>query len=131
MASIHHAITVDVDAARAWTALQAVGAAHQLFAPVLVDGELKGDTRRVTFANGMEVHERILDVDEKHRRVAYTVLDGPGMTYHHASMQIVQNGPGRCEFVWITDFLPADIAGNLMPLIEAGSRALKKNVEAG
>ena len=48
MASIHHEVTVEVSAQQAWTALRAVGAAHELFAPVLVDGELQGDTRRYT-----------------------------------------------------------------------------------
>ena len=130
MPSIHHEVTVEVSAQQAWTALRAVGAAHELFAPVLVDGELQGDTRRVHFANGMVVRERVLDVDESRRRVAYTVLDGPGMSYHHASMQIVDAGPNRCQFVWITDYLPADIGGKLTPLIEAGSNALKVNLES-
>ena len=72
------------------------------------------------FANGMVVRERILDIDESSRRVAYTALDGPGMSYHHASMQIVEGGQGRCRFVWITDFLPAELKGTLAPLIELG-----------
>lgn len=130
MASIHHEIAVEVGAQQAWSALRAVGAAHELFAPVLVDGKLEGDTRQVRFANGMEVRERVLDVDDARRRVAYTVLDGPGMSYHHASMQVLEAGPKQCRFVWITDFLPQEIGGNLVPLIEAGSNALKKNLEA-
>jgi polyketide cyclase/dehydrase/lipid transport protein len=130
MASIHHEITVQVDAARAWQALRAVGDAHKLFAPVLVDGRLEGDTRTVTFANGMIVRERILDVDDRRRRVAYTVLDGPGMSYHHASMRIVEAGQGQCAFVWITDFLPEELRASLTPLIEQGSRALKAQLEA-
>jgi hypothetical protein len=77
----------------------------------------------------MVVRERILDVDDQRRRVAYTVLDGPGMMYHHASMQVVDAGPGRCRFVWITDFLPLEIEENLTPLIEQGTSALKNNLE--
>ena len=130
MASIHEQLVVEVGADEAWKELRGVGEAHKLFAPVLADGHLDGDTRTVRFANGMIVHERILDVDDEHRRVAYTALDGPGMSYHHASMQVVEEGPGRCRFVWITDFLPADIAGNLAPLIAQGAKALKSNLEA-
>jgi len=130
MASIHHEVTVEVGADQAWKALRAVGSAHELFAPVLVDGSLKGSTRTVRFANGMTVHERVLDIDEDRRRVAYTVLDGPGMTYHHASMEVIEAGAERCRFVWITDFLPDDVRENLAPLIEAGSQALKSNLEA-
>ena len=130
MASIHHELLVEVACETAWAMLRKVGEPHTLFAPVLLDAQLDGDTRTVRFANGMVVHERILDVDDSKRRVAYTVLDGPGMTYHHASMQVVEAGRDRCRFVWITDFLPADIAGNLEPLIAQGSTALKTNLES-
>jgi hypothetical protein len=129
MASIHHELSVQVDADRAWQALRSVGDAHTLFAPVLTDGQLSGDTRTVRFANGMTVRERILDVDDRHRRVAYAVVDGPGMAYHHASMQIVESGAGQCAFIWITDFLPEELRATLVPLIEQGARALKTNLE--
>jgi hypothetical protein len=131
MASIYRQLAIDVGSDTAWAALRLVGDAHKLFAPVLVDAQLDGDTRTVRFANGMILHERILDLDDEKRRVAYTAVDGPGMTYHHASMQVVPAGPGRCLFVWITDFLPREIGGNLVPLIEQGSKALKTNLENG
>ena len=130
MASIYTQTTLEVDSETAWTALRQVGEAHKLFAPVLTDGRLNGDTRTVTFANGMVVRERILDIDNERKRVAYTVLDGPGMAYHHASMQIVHAGGGRCHFIWITDFLPGELAETLTPLIEQGTEALKRNLEA-
>jgi hypothetical protein len=130
MSSIHQAVTVEVDADKAWAALRLVGEAHKLFAPVLVDAHLEGEVRTARFANGMVVHERILDVDDVRRRVAYSVMDSPGMTYHHASMQVVDAGPRRCQFIWTTDFLPEDIGPNLGPLIEQGTSALKHNLEA-
>jgi hypothetical protein len=129
MPSIHHEVAVNASASDAWTALKNVGAAHELFAPVLVGSSIDGEVRTVTFANGMKVRERVLDVDDHLLRVAYTVLDGPGMTYHHASMQIVADGNSRCRFVWITDFLPAEARGTIEPLVEAGARALKDNLE--
>ncbi len=129
MASIHHQVAVEVGGDKVWAALRLVGEAHKLFAPVLVDAHLEGEIRTVRFANGMVVRERIIDVDDERRRVAYSVVDGPGMTYHHASMQVVDAGPGRCQFIWITDFLPPDIRGNLAPLIERGALALKNNLE--
>ena len=129
MASIHSEVVVEVGPEKAWLAVRRVGDAHELFARVLVDAQLEGDTRTARFANGMVVHERILDIDDARRRVAYTVTDGPGITYHHASMEIVEAGPDRCLFVWITDFLPKEIADNLRPLIEHGTQALKANLE--
>jgi hypothetical protein len=106
-----------------------VGEPHTLFAPVLTAARMADGVRTVTFANGMTVHEQILDVDDEGRRMAYVVLDAPGLTYHHASMQIEIAGPGRCAFVWITDFLPAEAASSLQPLIDQGAEALKRNLE--
>jgi hypothetical protein len=129
MASIHEQIEVDAPVEKVWASLRQVGEAHKLFAPVLTGGTIDGDIRTVTFANGMVAREQILDVDDHRRRVAYTVLGGNGMSYHHASMQVVEAGPGKSLFVWITDFLPAGISGNLTPLIQQGAKALKKNIE--
>jgi Polyketide cyclase / dehydrase and lipid transport len=129
MASIRKETVIDIGIEPAWAALRRVGEPHTLFAPVLTDARMTDDVRTVHFANGMIVHERILDVDDERRRVAYVVLDAPGLTYHHASMQIEIAGPGRCAFVWTTDFLPAEAAASLQPLIDQGSDALKHNLE--
>jgi hypothetical protein len=130
MASIRKEVVIDVGVEPAWDALRRVGAPHTLFAPVLAGAEMHGDLRTVRFANGMELRERILDVDDEHRRVAYAVVDPQGMTYHHASMQLDIAGPGRCAFIWITDFLPAEAAAALLPLIDQGTDALKRNLES-
>lgn len=130
MASIHHEVVVKMDTDEAWAALREVGLAHRLFAPVLVGGQLDGDVRTVTFANGMVARERILDVDDERKRVAYAVLEGPGLEFHHASMELIEEGPGRCRFRWITDFLPEKADAALQPLIEQGAQALKKNLES-
>ena len=130
MPSIYREAIIAVPPEAAWTALRDVGRARALFAPVLADSRLDGDVRTVRFANGMEVRERILDVDEKHRRVAYAALDASGLEYHHASMQIDLAGPGQCAFVWITDFLPASAGAMLTQLIEQGTQALQRTLES-
>ena len=129
MASIHIECPVAVSADTAWQALRRVGEADGLFAPVLTAAELRGDTRTVHFQNGLVLHEQVLDVDAGRRRVAYSAVDAPGLTFHHASMQILEDGPGRCRFVWTTDFLPEGAAAALQPLIQAGTEALKANLE--
>ena len=129
MASIRKEIVIDAGIEPAWAALRRVADAHTLFAPVLTAAQIAGDIRTVRFANGMAVRERILDVDDEGRRVAYAAIDAPGLTYHHASMQVDIAGPGRCAFVWITDFLPAEAASSLQPLIDQGAEAFKRNLE--
>jgi hypothetical protein len=129
MASIRKEIVVDVAAESAWDALRRVDQPHTLFTPVLTSSNLDRDVRTVRFANGKVISERILDVDEEHRRVAYAVVEPQGMTYHHASMEIGFAGPGRCTFLWISDFVPAEAAAALQPLIDQGADALKRNLE--
>jgi hypothetical protein len=129
MASIRREIVVETGVDAAWAALREVGEARLLFAPVLVDSGLDGDVRWVRFANGMEARERVLDVDDEHRRVSWTVEGSETLAYHHGSMQVDMAGPGRCMFIWITDFLPAEAATALTPLIEQGTQAFKRNLE--
>jgi len=129
MPSIHSQVLLDVGLDVAWDAVRNVGEAHKLFAPVLVDSRVHGETRTLRFADGHILHERILDIDDARRRVSYTATDVAGMTFHHASMQVADAGPGRCLFIWITDFLPAEMRGRLAPLIEQGTKALKANLE--
>jgi hypothetical protein len=129
MASIHQDVLVNVGADRAWHALRDVGNAARLFAGVLIDSRLDGDVRTVTFEHGRVLRERIVDVDEARRRVAYAVLDG-GFAHHSASMQIVPAAAATCRFVWTSDLLPDALVANVAPLMEAGCQALKRNLEA-
>ena len=129
MASIHREVALEVSAERAWSVLRQVGKPHEAFAGVLTDATIEGDVRTVTFANGMVARERILDVDEARRRVAYSVQTEP-FTYHHASMRIVAEDDGRSRLLWTSDFLPAEIAPSILPLVEAGCLAFSRNVAA-
>ena len=129
MASLYREETLSVSADQAWAALRQPANAPTLFAPVLVEGSVNGDVRTVRFANGMVVEERIVDIDDARRRIAYTAVKGTPMTHHNASMQIVEDGPQRCRFVWITDVLPNEMAAAIEPLVEQGSLALKSNLE--
>ena len=129
MASIHEEVLLDVPVEQAWAALRDVGNAHRLFSGVLVDAKLEGDVRTVTFENGMVARERIIDIDDRRRRVAYAAQGAP-FSHHSASMQVLAEPDGRARFVWVSDFLPDDVAPKVAPLIEQGCRALKRNLES-
>ena len=113
----------------AWAALRQAGEARAVFAPVLVDSRVVGDIRTVRFANGSVVEERIITIDDERRRIVYAAEKGTPMTHHHASMQVIPEGSGRCRFVWITDLLPDSVAASVSQLIDGGSQALKANLE--
>jgi len=123
MASISKRIPLDADVDNVWTALRDVGNAHHVFGPVLTDCRLDDDaTRVVTFADGMVVHERIVDVDDDARRLAYTVLDGP-FTHHHATFQVTAEPYGTSVLTWVSDLLPDDAAPMVADLMEQGALA--------
>lgn len=126
MATIRKVATLPIDADSAWTALREFGAAHELFAGVLVGCDREGDERTVTFANGLVVRERLVTLDDEARRLVYTVLDG-SFTQHSAAMEIAPDG-AESRFIWTSDFLPDAAAEGVLPLVEAGCAALQRNV---
>jgi hypothetical protein len=121
---------MDIPADRAWSELGDFGNAGSLFAGVLAKCRRIGDVRMVTFANGRRIVERLVAIDNQERRIVYTVLNRLLFSHHNGSMQVVEDGPG-CRFVWISDFLPDEAAATVAPLVEAGCRAIKRNLESG
>lgn len=129
MATIWKEIDINADVGTLWAMLRDVGAANKAFVQVLTGCTIDDDLRTVTFANGMIVRERIVAVDEAHRRVAYTTL-GESFDHHHASMQALDLGNGRSRFLWVSDVLPAEAAQNIQPLVDQGAIAIRAAAEA-
>jgi len=130
MASIRKEIAVDAPARHVWDAIRDVGALHTRLARGMVrDTRVEGDSRLVTFANGETVRERIVDIDDRSRRLAYAVV-GWRTTHHNASFEVVTNGDSRCRVIWVADLLPNDLADLVNGLMEQGSAAIKATLEA-
>lgn len=111
-----------------WEAIKDVGAVHSRLARGFVaDTKLDGDTRTVTFVNGMVVKEVITGRDDANRRLAYSAVGGRA-THHAASLQVVPDGDG-CRLIWITDVLPEELAGPIRGMMEAGVAAMKRTLE--
>ena len=69
MATICKEATFARDAAFVWDAIRDVGAIHRrLVQGFVVDCRLEGDSRYITFANGMTMREIIVSVDDRTRR---------------------------------------------------------------
>jgi hypothetical protein len=127
MASLYREITLDIGAEHAWPALRDQRNLGRLFAGVLIDVKLDGDVRTVTFANGNVASERIVAIDDEHRRIAYAI-NGGRFDHYHASMQILPLATRQCRLVWICDFLPAGHRAIVEPLVDAGCAALARNL---
>jgi hypothetical protein len=129
MASIRKEIPLNVGADRVWDVLRDVGAVHRRLAPdFVVDTRLEGESRVVTFANGMVARELIVDIDDNARRIAYAVVEG-GPKHHHASMQVLADGQDRSRLVWITDVFPNDMAQMIGSMVEQGTAVMKRTLE--
>ncbi|MES2072560.1 MAG: SRPBCC family protein [Pseudomonadota bacterium] len=125
MASIYKEFVVEADIQQVWDALRDFGALHQRLAPGFITAcVMEGDVRAIRFANGMSAREQLLGIHEAAHRLSYTVLGGMA-SYHHASAQLFELGPGRTRFVWITDVLPDALAGPIGAMMEQGGAAMK------
>jgi hypothetical protein len=129
MASIHKEVVIDAPAEHIWDAVRDVGAIHtRLATGFVLDTRLEGDSRLVTFEGGTVVRERIVEVDDRARRLAYSVVEWRA-THHNASIQVFPDGDGRSRIVWIADLLPDDLADLVAGLMERGGAAMKRTLE--
>jgi hypothetical protein len=119
-----------VPAQAAWDAIRDVGRVHQRLArDFVVDTTFDGDSRFVTFANGTAVRERIVDIDDTARRLAYAIVEWKA-THHHATFQVFPESEDRSRIVWLTDLLPHDLAGPVGQMMEQGGQAMKRTLES-
>ena len=129
MASIRKEILVDVRPEVAWDALRDVGALHTRVVPGFVtDTRLEEGARVVTFGNGMVARELIVDVDDRARRVVWSVVGGR-FTHHNASVQVFADDHGGSRLVWIADLLPDEIAPDIRAMIDQAASVMKPTLE--
>lgn len=130
MATIRIETPVAAPAGQVWDAIRDYGALHTRLVPgFVVDTRLEGDSRLVTFGNGMTARERIIGLDDGARRFAYGVVS-ERLTHHSASNQVLPDGEGACRFVWIADVLPDAAADGIEAMMRQGAAVLKATAEA-
>ncbi|UVJ42163.1 SRPBCC family protein [Pseudomonas sp. LS1212] len=129
MASIRKEILIEDSPEHVWAAVRDVGAIHLRLVPgFVVDCRLEGDSRIVTFANGMVVRELIVDINDDARRLVWAAVGG-WFTHHNASLQVFAEGASDSRLVWIADLLPNDMAGAIEAMIQQGTIAMKHTLE--
>jgi hypothetical protein len=131
MASIRKEIVLDVAPERVWGAIRDVGSVHRRLARSFVTDcrtEADGKLRIVTFANGLVARELIVDIDDRARRLVWSVVDGRP-THHNASLQVFVEGSVGSRIVWIADLLPNELAQAIDGMMEQGIGAMKQTLE--
>jgi Polyketide cyclase / dehydrase and lipid transport len=130
MATIRTSLDTAASPDEAWAAIRDVGALHTRLAPgFIADTKLEPGVRVVTFANGMVVREPIVTIDDEAQRLVWTA-ESERTTHYNASLQVSPRPDGGATVVWTADFLPNDIKPQLTAAIEAGTRAMKRSLDA-
>jgi carbon monoxide dehydrogenase subunit G len=129
MAYIKREVLIDAPLERVWSALRDVGSQHTRLVPgFVVDTRLDGGDRLVTFGDGTVVRERLVDIDDADRRVAWSAVGAP-FSHHNASAQLFTHDDQHTRFVWIADLLPNELAPRITGMIEAGLAVIKRTLE--
>jgi len=129
MATLHKEILVAAPVELVWDAIRDVGALHTRLVPgVVTDTQLEGETRVVTFGNGMTVREPIVSVDDARRRLAWGAVGGR-LTHYNAVMQATADGGGT-RVAWTSDLLPHEQAPAIGELQEQLLATLRATLEA-
>jgi carbon monoxide dehydrogenase subunit G len=128
MATLHKELFIGARPEQIWDAVRDVGALHTRLVPGFVrDTRLEGETRVVTFENGMVVREPIVSVDDERRRMAWTA-EGGTTTHYNAVLQVFPEGAGS-RVVWTIDLLPHDRAKPVAAMQDLGLAAMKRAFE--
>ena len=129
MASIRKEIETKARPDDVWAAIADIGALHTRLVPgFVVDTKLEPGARVVTFGNGMVVREPIVTIDEASRRLVWTA-EGGRTTHYNASVQVYSRSDETTAVVWIADFLPDAMTGQIAAAMEAGMTVMKKTLD--
>jgi len=129
MATVHREVEINRSREFVWDAIRDVGAIHKRLVPGFVlDCRLEGDSRMVTFRNGMVVKELIVSVDDQTYRHVWSVRGG-SFTHHNASVQVFVEGDNSSRVVWIADFMPHETAGYIGEMIGQALQTMKQTLE--
>ena len=128
MATLRKRIDVAATPAHAWDAVADFGALHTRLVPGFVTAsELHEDgaVRAITFANGMQVRERLVTRDAEGRRLVYAT-EGGRATHYNAAVEVLDRPGGGSTLEWTVDLLPDALAAPVGAMMDAGMAAMKK-----
>ncbi|HEY1721043.1 MAG TPA: SRPBCC family protein [Magnetospirillaceae bacterium] len=137
MASVIRDIVIAVSADRVWGAIRDLEGLHRLVPGLVATttiepaSEATGPAIRVvTFTSGLILRERIVDVDDKARRIAVTATGGR-IAHHNSWMQVLAESETTSRVTWGCDFLPDLLTDTVRGIAERVLAEMKVNLESG
>jgi carbon monoxide dehydrogenase subunit G len=130
MALLRTEISIAAAPADVWDVIRDFAAGPLRMAPGFVVGcEADADVRVVTFADGVVVHERFVELDDAERRIVYGVVGGSVQPDHDtAQMQVVPEDGGS-RFIWTRDLRPDELAPGFQVAMDRGAEVIKRTLE--
>jgi carbon monoxide dehydrogenase subunit G len=128
MASIRKEISIDASPEAVWAAWREWGAVERLAPGFVTDTRLDGEDRIVTFFNGFEVREVLIDRDDEARRLVWSIVEGP-YSHHNGAAQVFAEGEGA-RLVWTADLLPEEMAAPTDETMGRGMEVIKQTLES-
>lgn len=124
MATITKTTYLSTGSDKVWEVVRDPSRANELIT-FLGEVTVDGDTRVCALGDDV-LEELIVGIDDEARRFVYSIRRSPfGFVHHQASMQAVPEGEGT-RFVWLVDFLPAEVA----PDVDEALTAAVASIEA-
>lgn len=108
MATVRHHVVVAAPPARAWALLGDPARLAEWF-PGITGCVVEGRRRTVTFANGIELPEDLVTVDQLQRRLQYSV-SLPVLRHHLSTIDVLDVDGDRCCCVYGVDADPGVMA---------------------
>jgi Polyketide cyclase / dehydrase and lipid transport len=93
----------------------------------VVDAQLDGRLRRITFASGAVATEELVSVDDDRRRLVYRVVQS-GLAFEHyeASVEVDERDGTSSRITWTIDLLPDDRLDVVEGLMSQGGAAMAR-----
>lgn len=130
MVTIVRDVQIEAPAGAVWAAVRDYAGLDRLV-PGFVVGcdmiEAATPTRRVRFANGTELIERMISCDDATRRLVWNVTSD-GFDHHNGALTVVSDSPATTRVVWTADLLPDSLAETLGPLMQAGLAVMQRQL---
>lgn len=124
MATVRKEVRTNARSDVVWDAIRDIGALHTRLVPGFVrDTRLEPGARVVTFVNGKTVREPIVSLDDETRRLVWSV-EGLPTTRFNGAVQVMDE-QAATRVVWVADFLPDTIAGEIEAAMAAGAEAMQ------
>ena len=129
MALLRTEISIPAAPADVWDVIRDFAAGPLRMAPGFVVGcEADGDVRVVTFADGVVVRERFVELDDDERRIVYSLIGGSMQPDHdRAEMRVVAEH-GGCRFLWTRDLRPDELGPGVQAAMDRGAEVIGRTL---